>query len=225
VGSATSNRRRGENQNSGRRVTKSFVDVPALSGEAAQPQDLTETVAENLHRLRVRAGLSLEKLAHSSGVSRAMLGQIERAQSVPTINVLWKVARALSVPFSRLFENHTVRQTRFIPASQAKRLTSNNGNFVSRALFSFGAAKRVECYELRLAALSAKNADAHAPGTVEHLFLNQGTLVLEVGGGRHRLEVGDALIFEADSSHTYKNPGDIETVLHLVMSYAGGDES
>ena len=64
--------------------------------------DLAPVVGKNLKRLRTERGLSLERLAQSSGVSRAMLGQVELGQSAPTINVLWKMARALDVPFSAL---------------------------------------------------------------------------------------------------------------------------
>src|SRR5882672_10095488 len=64
--------------------------------------DLTPIVGANLRRLRVKRGLSLERLAKQSGVSRAMLGQVELGQSTPTINVLWKISLALDVPFSAL---------------------------------------------------------------------------------------------------------------------------
>ena len=42
--------------------------------------DLTPVVGTNLRRLRMKRGLSLERLARASGVSRAMLGQIELGQ-------------------------------------------------------------------------------------------------------------------------------------------------
>ncbi|MEP7126331.1 MAG: helix-turn-helix transcriptional regulator, partial [Byssovorax sp.] len=64
----------------------------AWSYEVASPEassDLTPVVGANLRRLRAKRGLSLERLARASGVSRAMLGQIELGQSTPTINVLW----------------------------------------------------------------------------------------------------------------------------------------
>ena len=64
--------------------------------ERAHPaagNDLTPVLGANLRRLRMRRGLSLEKLSQLSGVSRAMLGQIELGQSAPTVNVLWKIAR------------------------------------------------------------------------------------------------------------------------------------
>ncbi|EHC36959.1 Transcriptional regulator yidN, Cro/CI family [Salmonella enterica subsp. enterica serovar Adelaide str. A4-669] len=39
-------------------------------------------------------------LAEISGVSKAMLGQIERNESSPTVATLWKIATGLNVPFS-----------------------------------------------------------------------------------------------------------------------------
>ncbi len=35
-----------------------------------------------------------------TGVSKPMLGQIERGQSSPTVNILWKIATGMKIPFS-----------------------------------------------------------------------------------------------------------------------------
>jgi ribosome-binding protein aMBF1 (putative translation factor) len=59
-------------------------------------------VGHAVRRIRRERGLSLDALAKESGVSRSMLGQIELGQSVPTINVLWKIARAFGVPVMSL---------------------------------------------------------------------------------------------------------------------------
>jgi DNA-binding XRE family transcriptional regulator len=69
--------------------------APTGNQTPTEATDLAPVVGGNLRRLRTRRGLSLERLAQISGVSRAMLGQIELGQSAPTINVLWKIARAL----------------------------------------------------------------------------------------------------------------------------------
>ncbi len=133
------------------------------SAEASS--DLTPVVGANLRRLRAKRGLSLEKLARASGVSRAMLGQIELGQSTPTINVLWKIARALAVPFSELITNRAAGRSTVLPADRAKMLTSHDGAFSSRALFPFDAPRTVEFYELRLLAplLAMEQADPHPP--------------------------------------------------------------
>jgi transcriptional regulator with XRE-family HTH domain len=176
-------------------------------------------VGANLRRIRTTRGLSLEKLAQLSRVSRAMLGQIELGQSTPTINVLWKIARALNVPFSALITDPTASRTRVLPAARAKILTSADGSFASRALFPFDEPRSVEFYELRLAAHSTEIAEPHPPGTVENLVVSSGALEVQVGEDRFQLGRGDAIQFEADAPHQYRNPGPEEAVIYLVMTY------
>lgn len=198
------------------RGAKSKTEKPA----DAEGADLAPVVGKNLKRLRTERGLSLERLAQSSGVSRAMLGQVELGQSAPTINVLWKMARALDVPFSALITSAASSGTRVLRGDAAKRLMSSDGSFQSRALFPFDEPRRVEFYELKLAAKGVERADAHAPGTLENLVVAKGSVEIVAGSEHHRLESGDAILFEADQSHEYRNVGAGEAVLYLVMTYA-----
>jgi transcriptional regulator with XRE-family HTH domain len=192
--------------------------APNANGEAST--DLAPVVGANLRRLRTRRGLSLERLAQISGVSRAMLGQIELGQSAPTINVLWKISTALGVPFSGLIGQRQAGGVVVLRGESAKRLTNHDGTYSSRALFPFDEPRRVEFYELHLAPHGEERADAHAPGTVENLVVAQGAVEIEVEGARHVLGRGDAIVFEADSPHVYSNPHGEEAVMFLVMTYA-----
>lgn len=182
--------------------------------------DLPLIVGRNLRRLRVRQGHSLERLAKQSGVSRAMLGQIETGKSVPTIGLLWKIATALGVPFASLIAADDARGTLVLRLANAKLLSSSHGQFTSRALFPFDSERQVEFYELRLAALHAEQAEAHAPGTRENLVVARGTVEIISGSERPViLSEGDAIIFEADVPHSYRNLGTEEAILFLVMTY------
>jgi len=78
----------------------------------------------------------------------------------------------------------------------------------------------VEFYELRLAARGVEKAEPHAPGTVENLVVSRGSVEIEVGGIPQHLGPGDAIVFEADAPHAYRNPADEEAVMYLVMTYA-----
>ncbi|WP_316233690.1 helix-turn-helix domain-containing protein [Bradyrhizobium sp. SZCCHNPS2010] len=183
--------------------------------------DLHLVLGRNLRRLRTRRGHSLERLARQSGVSRAMLGQIETGKSVPTISVLWKVASALDVPFAQLLESEAPRGPVILRGSDAKLLTSNNGKFASRALFPFERSRTVEFYELRIAPLHRETAEAHLPGTRENLFVARGVVEISVGSDKPMtLAEGDAALFEADVPHVYRNLVTSEAVLYLVMTYA-----
>src|SRR6187551_1513440 len=114
------------------------LQKPPTSAPSSEA-DLTPIIAANLRRLRVKRGLSLERLARLTAVSRAMLGQIELGQSTPTINVVWKITRALELPFSALITARSMGGVRVLPSSSAKRLTSQDGSCSSRALFPFDA--------------------------------------------------------------------------------------
>ena len=196
----------------------------AEAGDAQPPDGVTPDIAQvvgvNLRRLRVRRGLSLEKLSRASGVSRAMLGQIELGHSAPTITLLWKIATALGVPFSAMMASSVPGAIHVLRADEAKWLSSQGGVFNSRALFRFDAPRRFEFYELRLAPLGIERADAHPPGTTENLVVTVGEVEITVGTHRQLLSTGDAVFFAADVPHAYRNPANVEAVMFLVMMYA-----
>jgi transcriptional regulator with XRE-family HTH domain len=191
---------------------------PALS--PAKRDDVSQTIGENLRRLRNARDLSLDKLAQLSSVSRAMLGQIELGQSAPTINTLWKIVAALEVPFSALVAQQAASATTVVRAKTSKTLVSFDGSFRSRALFPFETSRNVEFYELCIEPGGREDAEAHAPGTMENLVVAKGRLSLTVDGTTHLLEEDDAIAFLADVPHVYANTGNKPAKLYLVMTYA-----
>ena len=62
-----------------------------------------ELVAWNIRRIRVMQGISQDLLAADAAVDRAYLGNLERRRENPTVDLLDRVAQALSVNVSELF--------------------------------------------------------------------------------------------------------------------------
>jgi transcriptional regulator with XRE-family HTH domain len=195
------------------------VAKPPLPTAKNDDENLGLLVGQNMKRLRQRRNLSLEAVSKMSGVSRAMLNQIELARSVPTINIVWKIASAFQVPFSTLITSHDTERMRVLPASQTKILTSATGEFSSRALFPFDGERRTEFYEIRLKGGCIESAEAHAAGTMENLVVTQGTLEITLDSEIQRLTPGDAILFQADKPHSYRNPLKEDAVAYLVMTY------
>lgn len=193
---------------------------PKPEASAQADRSLDELVAGNLRRLRDAKGLSLDALAKKAAVSRAQLGQIELGKGAPSLNILWRLARALAVPFATLVAAPPRTGTTVMRRSKAKEIVSAEGRFSSRALFPPGDEGRVEFYELWLAPHSREEAEAHQPGTRENLVVNSGRLDLVVGSEKYRLVAGDAIAFTADVPHAYVNAGSDECWMCLVMSYA-----
>ncbi|MEL6183316.1 MAG: XRE family transcriptional regulator [Myxococcota bacterium] len=192
------------------------------SGRAAPERPATEisdVVADNLKRHRSERGLSLSDLAGKSGVSRAMIHQIERRQSAPTINVVWKLATALDLPFSALLEQPQVQTAQVLRAERSWTLRSEDGLFTTRALFPLDGPRSSELYELVLEPGAHEVAEPHAAGTRENLAVNAGRLIVRVEDEHHELGAGDAIVFPADVPHAYQNTGDAQVRAYLMMTY------
>jgi transcriptional regulator with XRE-family HTH domain len=173
---------------------------------------------QHLRRLRTRRGYSLDRLAKVSGVSRAMLGQIETGKSSPTLSILAKIAAALEVTCGSLIIEAEEPTTVLLTRAGSKTLSSSDGKFETRALFPYDGDRTVEFYELRLAPHHSERADAHRHGTVENLVVTEGTVEVIVGKQPYILGEGDALLFEADVPHVYRNMTGSPATVYLVST-------
>lgn len=200
------------------------VDDPTetpLANDCSNADDdvIGPRVASNLQRLRNKRYLSMDALARLTGVSRAMLAQIESGRSVPSIKVLCKIAKGLKVSVAAFLDDRAFEGVALLPAQQSKRLVSAGGAFVSRALFPFDMARQSEFYEVRLSALGKEASPGHGPGVQENLVVAQGVLEISLNEERYLLSTGDSILFYADQPHRYRNPADSEAVAYLVVTY------
>ena len=197
-------------------------DEPLLPLPQPAPEDddgIGPRVASNLQRLRAKRLLSLDALARASGVSRAMLAQIESGRSVPSIRVLCKIARALKVSVAAFLEQRECAGVTLLPARESKRLVSASGAFVSRALYPVDAPQQVEFYELRISPLGEEHSAGHGPGVRENLVVAQGAVEVSINQERYLLSTGDSIVFYADQPHGYRNPVDSEALAYLVVTH------
>lgn len=80
-------------------------------------------VARNLRRIRVRQGISQEKLAADAEVDRSYLGGLERQEANPTVDLLDRIADALSVTITDLFVQPTPGEKPPKPLKSGRRPT------------------------------------------------------------------------------------------------------
>ncbi len=185
-----------------------------------QTDPLLGALGRNLRRFRTIRGYSLERFSKLSGVSRGMLGQIETSKSMPTIGVLWKIATALNIPFAQLLSAQEANGTHILRREETPVIVSDKGGLQSRALFPTDARSHVEFYELRLAGAHTHISEAHGPGTWENLTVVSGHVEITIADAAPvSLSKGDAIFFEADVHHSYRNLEDWDALLFLVISY------
>lgn len=124
--------------------------------------DVKETVACNLRRLRDDRKLSLDAAAQLTGVSKSMLGQIERGDVNPTISVLWKIANGLKISFSALLER-AEGGTSVVRAAEASPLLEDAGNYRNYPVFPFDETHPFELYRIEIEPGGHLEAAPHLP--------------------------------------------------------------
>ena len=66
--------------------------------------ELAKMIGQRVRNYRTERGLSQERLAEMSGCHPTYIGQVERGEKNATLESIDKIASAMSIPLSRLFE-------------------------------------------------------------------------------------------------------------------------
>ena len=183
-------------------------------------QELNLYLATNLKKFRKNKGWSLDRTAKETGVSKAMLGQIERQESSPTVAKLWQIATGLQVSLSSLIAPPT-------PDTQANQLRSVDHlrhqatpeDMVVATLFHFDASVGFEVFEITFPDDFERISEAHETGVIEHVIVIEGELELFINQQWVSLSQGQAIKFAADTEHGYRNTSGQAVKFHDIIHY------
>lgn len=156
-----------------------------------------QQIAKRLKGIRKQRKLSLDATAKITGVSKAMLGQIEREESSPTISKLWQIATGLEVSFSSFFSSPSSPDRAHITFSDASGMQI-------RTVFPYWQDTGIEVLDVYLADYHEQVSLPHSVGVIEHVIVLEGELELFFDGEWHLLTKGDHVRFHADQRHIYK---------------------
>lgn len=187
------------------------------SGKASSARDVPLIVGTNLRRVRKSRGYSLERLAELSGVSRAMLGQIETAKSTPTVSLLWRIADALALPVKTLLATDSEPDILILQRASAERSVSGHDGLVTRDLMpNMGTGLRF--LELHIPPGTHTAFPAFPLGTRQSLVVAAGQLSVQVGSDPPiDLMDGDAAVFEASEPFVARALSPSPVIAYLVV--------
>lgn len=168
--------------------------------------------------VRQEMGLSLDKVAMRTGVSKAMLAQIERGESNPTVSTLWKISTGLRITFSRLLET-TSTDYHVMPLADTPLVEEDEGRMVLRNVFPFDPMTGIDYFHITLLPECHYESPSHANVYEEYVLVTKGQLLLVIDEKEYLLLAGDSLRFKGDANHAYINPSDEETVFQNIMKY------
>jgi len=189
-----------------------------MSDQAPEPN---QHLASTLRALRNERGWSLDRAAQETGVSKAMLGQIERGESSPTIATLWKIATGFHTSLSSFLEPLPAATERHLVyrSLRAARSQHRNGGMLIEPLFPYDPGYGFEIFELTLLPGYERLSEAHEAGVSEHVIVLRGGMDVLVEGEWISLAAGDALRFSADRPHGYRNTQAEPAVFHNLIHY------
>ncbi|WHH61085.1 XRE family transcriptional regulator [Petroclostridium sp. X23] len=181
-------------------------------------ENLNSIIAVNLKCIRDKRKLSLDKVAELTGVSKSMLGQIERQESNPTITTLWKIANGLKISFTSLL-NYPQQDTVIVTKNDVNGLTEDNGKYCVYPLFPYEDGRRFEIYSAEIKKGGYLSSEPHGEETQEFITVFKGELTIRFGREEYTVKEGDSIRFKADKPHAYHNSGDKLTTISMIIYY------
>jgi transcriptional regulator with XRE-family HTH domain len=173
------------------------------------PQNLefTAHLAERIRVLRSSRALSLQDLAHRSGVSRSMISQIERCETNPTALVLDRLASALGVVLTQLLEPAGGQAPLSRRAEQLVWQDPATG-YERRSVSPPGHPSRLRLIEVSFPAGAriAYEPNAALPPVDQQVWLLEGEMQITLSGQVHALKPGDCLAMTIDQPIVFSNP-------------------
>lgn len=147
-----------------------------------------------------------------------MLGQIERGQSSPTINTLWKISTGLKIPLS-FFCKQQEADFQVVNLEDVEHITEEEGGMKAYPMFPFDPVRNVEVFYLEMEAQVRHSSEAQRRGVEKYIFVTDGALKVIIGEEEISLTPGQSLRFQADSPHVYHNVSDVQCSFYDMIFY------
>lgn len=180
--------------------------------------DLRDTLATNLRRIRSERGYSLRDLAARSQVSKALLSRLERGDGNPALDTLFRIAAALDCAVSELIDDDG-EQLEVVRAHEGRRIQTDDARMVNRLIFASSGHRRVEVFEC-LMEPNTRSEWAGEPsyGVTEFAIVTTGQALVGPVGREALLRPGDAISFRHGETNAYASL-DESTGLVCLVAY------
>ena len=178
---------------------------------------IDKNIAFNLKRIRKSKNMSLDMLAERTGVSKSMLGQIERGESNPTVSTIGKIVEGLKVPFEQLIYDR--KEIMIMPAyEEAPILKAQEGQYRIYVMLPYEAGRNFEIYQGEIVRNARMESESHGEQTWEYLTVVSGEIELILETKSFLVKAGSSLYFACDRKHIYRNIGETKAVINMIIT-------
>lgn len=176
-------------------------------------------MGQTIRQMRLDRQLTLEQAAERAGCTPGFLSQVERNQAVPSITMLYAIAKALDVDVTHFFPQMTIGAK--VVRADERETFRFEGSFIAYSLLSTSFPNRTLQPLLvhvnpAEGALPADELRSH-PGE-EFAYVLEGTLRFRIGDEVYDLNPGDSIHFKSTIPHRMENPRDKPTLYYCVLT-------
>ncbi|QBJ96850.1 XRE family transcriptional regulator [Rhodococcus sp. ABRD24] len=165
---------------------------------------------------RRRAGLTLEALAESTGLTKSYLSKVERGISTPSIAVALKIARALDADVGQLFSDGLDTDAMALERhDQRIPVADGTGSAVYDPIATRMVGKSMQPFIVHPTTESGSDFMEH-PGE-EFVLVTRGTVEVSIPNQVITLDQGDSLYFDANTPHRVRSVSPERAELVIVV--------
>lgn len=176
-------------------------------------------LGDNIRKKRKSKKLTISVLAKKIGVSNSYISQLERGLIDPSVSVLRKIAFAMDVPISSLFDED-YEDPLITRLKDRKTIVAENQSYRISWISPNAPKLPLEMIEFRI----SSNAEITVPENLHNLclFVTDGCLDIQYEGTASSLYTGDSVFIPRNSAYKIINPGSKEA-LGLISFSKGSD--
>lgn len=193
-------------------------------GRDRDPLEAARRIGARLRDRRKLRQMSLQEVAQGAGISAALLSQVERGLSTPSIESMMAICDALDMPVSWLFDNAAPGEDSdagIVVRRGERRILDLSSRGMTKEMLTPDSCRQVQMMRIviRAGGTTGETPYNHSEGAKCGTVL-AGVLGLEIDGQVLRMRPGDSFAFSATSLIRFWNDGPEEVEMIWVGSPA-----
>lgn len=181
---------------------------------------LKKIVGKKLKEIRLKSDMTIQELAAKSKVSSNMISRVERGLTIPSVEILMKLASVFDKSINYFVEEVSTTHE-IVFSSQGHRDTTVYDDEDNMHTESFTSGLRDPQFMSFLCTVpkggSSGQKHMHHPGD-ELIFLIEGQLKMTIAGEEYLLNTGDSLSFKSHLPHRWDNVGNGDARIIWTLS-------
>jgi transcriptional regulator with XRE-family HTH domain len=181
---------------------------------------LKKIVGKKLKSIRLKSDMTIQELASKSKVSSNMISRVERGLTIPSVEILMKLAAVFDKSINYFVEEVSTTHE-IVFSSPGQRDTTVYDDEKNMHTESFTSGLRDPQFMSFLCTVpkggTSGQKHMHHPGD-ELIFLVEGRLRVTIAGEEYALTTGDSLSFKSHLPHRWDNVGEGDARIIWTLS-------